>query len=418
MNTVARPNTMSIPRTIAWAMWTVGAFFYAYQYILRVMPSIIMNDIMQQFSIDVTTFGQFSGVYYIGYALMHVPLGILLDRYGPKSIMPICALITVIGLLPIIFADYWLYPLIGRFLIGMGSSAAILSTFKIIRISFKEEQFTRMLSFAVTIGLIGAIYGGGPVNYMCDTLGYKTVTEILCILGIVLAVGAYLLVPNIEVEASSGILTDIKEVFTSRQVLSVCFLAGLMVGPLEGFADVWGKEFLQKVYGFNSSIAASLPSTMFVGMCFGGPLLSLIASKTKSDLVTIFGAGIIMTISFALLLTGTLSATSISVLFTVVGICCAYQIIAIYKASTYVREGIVGLTTAVANMIIMIFGYFFHSAIGFILKLCNGFESALAYKYAISIIPITLCIGALGFMWIYRKETQGSNLIMNETLAG
>ena len=79
--------TGSTSRTIAWGAWMIASLFYAYQYILRVMPNIMLNDIMQQFDINTATFGQFSGVYYIGYSLMHLPIGIMLDRFGPKKII-------------------------------------------------------------------------------------------------------------------------------------------------------------------------------------------------------------------------------------------------------------------------------------------------------------------------------------------
>lgn len=399
-------NFVATSRTIAWAMWVIVSLFYAYQYILRVMPSVIMNDIMQQFDIDIAIFGQFSGIYYIGYALMHLPLGILLDRYGPKKIMPICILVTVIGLLPILFAKYWVYALIGRGLIGMGSSAAILSAFKIIRSTFSTENFTRALSFTVTIGLIGAIYGGGPMNYMCNALGYKTVTVILSCIGIALCIIAYAITPEIKSKQSDSILSDIKEVFSSKKVMAICLLAGLMVGPLEGFADVWGKGFLQRVYGFDGITAASLASTIFVGMCFGSPILSYIATKTKNDTLTILGAGILMSLSFIMLLLGNLNASFISIMFSIVGICCAYQIIAIFKTATYVREGIVGLTTAVANMIIIIFGYVFHSIIGLIINLCGGAFSESAFIYGIGIIPVALIIGSIGFLVIFWQENR------------
>jgi MFS family permease len=66
----------------------MGSIFYAYQFILRVMPNIMLDDIMQQFHIDAAVFGQYSGVYYIGYCLMHLPIGIMMDRYGTKNVMP------------------------------------------------------------------------------------------------------------------------------------------------------------------------------------------------------------------------------------------------------------------------------------------------------------------------------------------
>lgn len=388
---------MSTSRGVAWSVWFIAAIFYAYQYILRVMPNIMLSDIMTQFSIDAAIFGQFSGAYYIGYCLMHLPIGIMLDRFGPKKVMTGCILLTVVGLCPIIFAEHWAYPVIGRVLIGVGSSAAILSTFKIIRMMFSEKHFSRLLSFSVTIGLIGAIYGGVPVSYMCEVYGYQTVVKIFALLGLSFSALTYFLVPEIESNSNTTILSDIKTVFTNRKAMFVCGLAGLMVGPMEGFADAWGSEYLKQVYHFDSNKANYLTSMIYIGMCFA-PVLSRIAEKTQHYFGTIFGAGIIMLSAFILLLTGLLSVNTISIGLFIVGICCAYQILAIYKASTYVPEHVAGLTTAVANMIIMSFGYVFHSTIGLIIKIFDSSTEIISYSYGISIIPVTLGIGALGFL--------------------
>lgn len=389
-------------------VWFVASVFYAYQMMLRVMPSIMMNDILQQFQIDSTTFGQFSGVYYIGYTLMHLPVGIMLDRYGPKKVMPLCILITILGLLPLIFAEFWVYPLVGRFVTGMGSSAAILGTFKIIRLTFKEDKFTRMLSLSVTIGLIGAIYGGGPVHYMCNAFGYKQVVGIFIVMGVILSILTYYLVPNITQEHSTSVLSNIKEVFGTPKVIGICVFAGCMVGPMEGFADVWGAAFLKQVYSLESVVAASLPSLIFIGMGFG-PVLSFVAEKTKSYLGTIIASGIIMVGSFILLVSSKISPTTMSIMFLIIGFCCAYQILAIYKASTYVKEHVVGLTTAVANMIIMIFGYVFHSIIGWTINVMGGSSSSKAFIYGISVIPVIVSIGVLGFIIIVVYEYLGKN---------
>ncbi len=179
-----------------------------------------------------------------------------------------------------------------------------------------------------------------------------------------------------------------------------------MVGPLEGFADVWGTVFLKQVYGFDAALAASLPSMIFIGMCFGGPVLSLIADKVGSYLGTIIGAGIAMAIGFSLLLIGTLTSGALSLSFVIVGVCCAYQILAIYKASTYVREHVAGLTTAVANMIIMIFGYAFHTAIGEIVNAVGGPTAPQALVYGVTVIPIALCIGIAGFSGLFVQEKK------------
>ena len=402
----------SISRSSAWAVWMVASIFYAYQYILRVMPNIMLDDIMQQFGIGAATFGQFSGVYYIGYSLMHLPIGIMLDRFGPRKVMTGCTLLTAIGMLPLVFTSHWIGPVVGRALVGMGSSAAILGVFKVIRMAFSEERFPRMLSISVTIGLIGAIYGGAPVDYMRETMGYEAVIKIFALVGIALAAVTYYLVPETQVSSKSTVSSDVKEVLSNGKVIWACIFAGLMVGPLEGFADVWGTLFFKQVYGFDGIVAASLPSMMFVGMCFGSPILTMVAEKMGCYLRPVVGAGVVMAVSFFVLLFGYLTPGIISASFFVVGVCCAYQILAIYKVSTYVREDVAGLATALANMIIMTFGYLFHGAIGAIVNMTGGTASGTALVCGITVIPVALCIGTVGFSYLSMREgTSQQNLV-------
>jgi len=397
---------MKITRQMAWIMWMTASIFYAYQYIMRVMPNIMIEDIMQQYQMDPALFGQYSGIYYIGYVGMHLPIGIMLDRIGPKKVMTGCMLLIVAGLLPVLISDNWVYPIMGRLLIGMGSSAAILGVFKIIRMSFAEKIFSRMLGFSVTIGLLGAIYGGGPVAQMCEALGYKAVIEIFAGVGVVLAGLTYLIVPEVKPTNEKSILSDIKTVFTNRYLLVVCFLAGLLVGPMEGFADVWGAEFLRQEYGFDAVVTGYLTSLIYVGMCFGGPALGFITEKTGRYLDSIIGAGIVMLTVFIALIAGLLSTSAMTIGFVLVGISCFYQVLAIYKASTYVPENVAGLATAVANMIIMSFGYVFHTIIGLVIDVSVEAGVTKAFAYGISVIPITLGVGVIGFLILSYQEKK------------
>lgn len=395
---------MSVSRRAGWFIWLIASTFYAYQYVLRIMPSVMLTDITQQFHIDTALFGQFSGIYYVGYALMHLPIGIMLDKYGPRRVISLCILLTTIGTLPIVFSTNALYLILGRGLIGVGSSAAILGTFKIIRMAFQERLFPRMLSISVTIGLLGAIYGAGPVGYLCSVWSYKTVVCFFAGVGVLLSILTYCIVPDIKSTPANQILHNVKTVLTHPKVLLLCCFAGLMVGPLEGFSDIWGPQFLMIVYGLNKTTASYLPSFIFFGMCFGAPILSLIAEKTGRYYAVIIASGVFMFLIFSLLIAFSLSQILIILGFIGVGICCAYQILAIYKASTYVDEHLVGLTTAVANMVIMSFGYFFHSIIGLVIHAYASLSLPDAFKHGIAVIPFTLAIGSLGFVYLASKE--------------
>lgn len=401
---------MTKSKVVMWSAWLLASVFYAFQYIVRVMPSVMMPDLMQQFHVNAAVFGQFSGVYYIGYAFLHIPIGILLDRVGPRKVMTVATLFVIVGMLPMIFAQSWTYPIFGRFLIGVGSSASILGVFKIVRLCFSEAKFTRMLSFSVTIGLLGAIYGDGPVSYLSHLLGYVMVMKIVAVMGLLLAAMMYWVIPEVEQEKNVAIFATIQDVMRNKQVMITALCAGLMVGPLEGFADIWGPGFFQHVYGISNTLAASFTSLIFVGMCFGAPVLSYIGEKSKSILATIIGAGLCMLICFCLLLSAQLNEMMIMLALICIGIASAYQILAIYQASTYVKEQAVGLTTAITNMIIMSFGYFFHSTIGMVVSHFGGTASARAYELGVMVIPAAIALAIMGYAGLMRSSLKSRAL--------
>ncbi len=211
-----------------------------------------------------------------------------------------------------------------------------------------------------------------------------------------LALLTYVIVPEMASQHTTSVMTDIKTVLGNRRVVWMCVLAGLMVGPLEGFADVWGVAFLKTAYGLDAALASGLPSMIFIGMCFGSPVLNFVGEKL-GHIKTIIISAVMMMVVFVGLISNMMSVPIMSLSLVIVGICSAYQILAIYAASTFVDEGVAGLTTAVANMIIMLFGYAFHSVIGGVIKVLVGTTSAEAFTYGIAVIPAALTLSVLGF---------------------
>lgn len=392
----------------AWSMWAVASLFYAYQYVLRVLPNVIMSELLGHFNTNAMEFGQFAGLYYLGYTLMHIPLAIWLDRKNPKFIIPICILATVAGIVPLLVSDTIIAANIGRFIMGIGSSGAILGVFKVIRLGFPESHFNRMLGLSVTVGLVGALYGGLPIKTLLETTHWQTIVLYFCWIGGLLAILAYIAIPSKykPIISTHNMIDDIIQVLKNKNVLTVCICAGLMLGPLEGFADVWGAGFLQSVYQIAPAKAAGISSLMFLGMLFGAPGLTYMADRLKAHIKIIIGAALFMGTVFLVMLYGFGSPELLSVLFTAVGVACAYQIIAIYVASTYVRERHVSITTALANMIIMTFGYFFHSIIGAMMgsHQSGGNFSHEQYQYGLSVIPVCLFIASIGFMLQLKKR--------------
>ena len=183
--------------------WIFVSIFYAYQYTLRAIPNVIIDDFSTRFKTDEFEYSQFSGIYYIGYTLFHIPIGIMLDKLQPRAVLSICIALSAIGLLPLIYNDNYTLTLIGRLLTGTTSCAAILGLFKIIKLVFHDRLFSRMLGISVTIGIIGAIYGVGPIKFMIDKVGYDRTIERLALIGVILALLTYLFTPKVKIDDST-----------------------------------------------------------------------------------------------------------------------------------------------------------------------------------------------------------------------
>ncbi len=402
-----------LSKRTAWFMWLLISVFYAYQYILRILPNTMMHELISRFHVTLEDISQFSSLYYIGYAGAHIPLGLLLDRKGLKYLVPVCILLTTLGLLPLIFADKWAFPIMGNILIGIGSSAAALGTFKILRIGFPSNQFARMLGLTVSLGLLAAIYSDNIVHYIIHKFGSQNVITALGGIGVLLALCMLLLIPRQEVLPLklSAVLQDLKDVFGNTTVLCIALFSGLMVAPLEGFSDVWGPEFLRVMYTFDATTAKKISTSILFGMCFGTPLLTYFADKTQIYFRTMIVAAFVMCVGFIYILSGLGNATSLYVVFSIIGGMCGYQIIAIYKASTFVPDRLVGLATACTNMIIMAFGYLFHTIINLLVKsqwdgkIVNGepvyiFDTLIS---SLSVIPEALLVAGYGFILLSRS---------------
>ena len=109
---------------------------------------------------------------------------------------------------------------------------------------------------------------------------------------------------------------------------------------------------------------------------------------------------------FVIMISGLFNINNMAISFFILGICCSYQILAIYQASTYVPKNISGITAAIANMIIMSFGYIFHSSIGLIIKSFTLQGKYYSFLYGVCFVPIMLFLGTLGFYLLARNNKE------------
>jgi predicted MFS family arabinose efflux permease len=362
-------------KMIHFLLWLSITLFYCYQYILRTIPNIIMQDMMQKYAIGAGEFGSFAGIYYIGYIAVHIPVGILLTRFGAKKILPLFITLTALGAAPLVYSDNWHLVLLGRLCTGIGTSAAAVGALQIFRAVY-PEKFSTILGFTILCGLITAVYVTAPLDSIIRNIGFNNTVNLLLLLGVTIAIFTYILMPNMDSgDKKHSIWRDLKAVLMNPILIITSIAAGLMVGPIEGFADAWGSAFMVSIYKLDKSVADYFSLSIYTGMAIGCVILPYIADKTKMTMMVTIASALTMATCFFQLTSGAIDVEYLYYLCILIGIFSAYQVVIIAKITTFVSLELSGLAASVANMFIMGFGWFFHISIG------NSLESTWSGQF-------------------------------------
>jgi MFS family permease len=405
-------------------MWGFPLLFFTYQFILRLWPSLMMHSIMENLLIDASGFGFLAAVYYYGYSSMQIPVAILLDRFGARYTIFGCAILCGCASLLFTYTDNFYLACLSRFFVGVGSAVGFLGTSKVISEWFSKDHYARMIGLSFTFGLMGALYGGKPINLLIENHGGAVVAVVLACVSIGLGIVTYACLKSPGTESSSCKpesfkLAHFKTLFSSPFIWFLAIANLLMVGSLEGFADVWGVPYLMIAYGLAKGDAAELISFIFVGMLFGGPLLAFLSKRMGTYRVIVF-CGVGMAFSFLLLLSGFFySWYCLAALLFCIGILCCYQVIVFVVGSELVSPVLLSVTVAFINSINMLGGSFFHTTIGLIMDAswtglldAEGIRHYTIKSYEVSLLVIPLCafigaciVGGLGFKWHQKKPS-------------
>ena len=401
-------------------LWLLANLFFAFQFILRLSAGILREDIIQKFSIDAASFGTLAGYYYLGYSSTQIPLGIMLDRLSFRLVTSLSIATSAVGTMMFVTSNNWDLLLFGRFLIGAGSGVAFLAIAKIIKIHFNEKFHSMLIGLSFSFGLTGAVFGSTPMKLLFERFGYDHTFNILTLIGFALA-AMMLIFGKLETNenthnSASDTVKSVLKLVSNPTIILIGVSGGLMVGALEGFADVWAIPFFNQVFNMSATQSTTITSFIYIGMCFGGPILALSAILLRSANLMIFLTGLLTIAIFAILfyLPPLSFIMSAGLMFTL-GILCCYQVLVFTVVSNQVEASSAGLAIAITNCINTFFGYFFHTSIG------NAFQSSWDgsvsakgnalysidnFIYALAIIPICCFIGQFGFVFLTIKSRK------------
>ena len=159
---MAAENQTTASSLLARAALVLGFLFFGYGFLLRVSPSVMVEELMREFSVGAAVLGNLSAIYLYVYAGIQIPVGVLLDRFGPRRLMSAAALVAGAGAWLFASAGDLGTAYAGRFLIGLGCAFSWPGMLAIIY-QWYPQRFALLAGLGQSVGMLGAVFGQAPL---------------------------------------------------------------------------------------------------------------------------------------------------------------------------------------------------------------------------------------------------------------
>jgi len=399
---------------------TIGALFYCYEFILRIVPGVLQNELIAAFgNISASAFGQMAALYYIAYSPMQLPVGMLMDRFGPRCLLTLACLCCTLGSYLFSCSTSLVIASLGRFLVGFGSAFAFVGVLTSAVNWLPPRFFSLVAGLMTTLGMFGLIYGEIKITELVSTLNLQSVLMLLVSIGLILTVFIFLIVRD-GPEASSAKHQTMREfgknvmhVLLSRQVWLIGFVGACLYTSLSVFGELWGKSYLEYAHHLTKTDAATCISMLFLGWAVGAPLSGYLSDHTGRRIMPLFIGGFLSLVCICIILYyPTLSFRTLNLLVFLYGLFSAVEIIVFVMGKESSTASLTGTVFAAVNMMVALIGALFQPLVGVLLDLFGENQiidgvriyTMHDYQIALSIIPISLVMMILSIYFL--KESR------------
>jgi len=268
------------------------AFGYFMSYLFRVVNAVTGPHLSKELSLDSGQLGLLTSVYFLTFAASQLPLGILLDRYGPRRVEALFLLFAAAGAATFASASGVGGLIVGRALIGFGVSACLMGAFKAYSEWFPAQRLPLVNGIHLSVGGLGALAGGVPVEWAINTGGWRPMFLVLAAASFAASVAILFVVPKLGEKRKVGSFAEqfagIKSIITSPAFYRVAPLCVASQSSAMALQTLWAGPWLQEVGQMSSQQAATTMSIMAAFLTAGflglGSLPGLISRYGYSTL--------------------------------------------------------------------------------------------------------------------------------------
>lgn len=391
---------------------------YYMSYLFRTVNAIISPQLVADVGLTPGDLGLMTSAYFFTFALVQLPLGIILDRYGPRKVQAALLIVAAMGASLFAFGNDAITLAIGRGLIGIGVSGCLMAALKANVLWFPKEKIPLVNGIIFAFGTFGALSTTVPLEILIQTVDWRTVFWWLSGISVVSAVLIYTLVPEkthtarVAVAGQSAFsaqVSDLKQVYGSAFFWRLSFMVFLHNGVFLSYQALWAAPWLRDVAGLDRSGVAEAMLMFNVGMFAGVLSIGLLAERLQRlGIPTVVPAvvGIVVSIVIQMMFASAWTAYP-AILCLVWGYFGSSSTLAYAVLNQHFPQNLTGRVNTAQNMLTFIAAFAVQWVAGVIIGSYaapkEGFYSADGHQAALIVFICIEIAGLTYFLWPRRR---------------
>jgi MFS family permease len=409
MSTSTHSGPALAPRAVIALVGVLAAIYMVSQF-LRSSVAVIAPDLAAELELSAVEIGVLSSVFFFVFAAMQVPLGIAIDRFGPRTCLLACAGIAVLGEILFALATSPASLIAARALLGVGTCASFMAPLAIYARRFPPERFATLTGLQLGIGSIGGLFATAPLAFAAATIGWRGSFLVLAAITAAIALMVALVVTD-EPPGSGAArpretlaegFAGLVAVFRIPSVWPLLLINLASYATYALVVGLWGGPYLAHVYGYGLTARGDvlfLAAVMqIVGSLAWGPADRLFGSH---KVPVILGGGLSAAALGGLALVGVLGPTLLIVWFCLFGFVCAFTPVMIAHGKSLFPPHLVGRGITMMNMATMGGVFIAQSVSGAVIQLfpsSDGVYPLTAYQVVFGLQAAFLAVALVVYL--------------------
>ncbi len=269
---------------------------YHLSYVFRTINALIVDQLSGEIGLGPAELGLLTSMYFLVMAAVQLPVGALIDHYGPRRVQAFLLPITSVGAIAFATADSMSGLLLGRLLIGTGVATALMAGLKAVLLWFPQQQIGVANGLLVMAGSLGAVMATVPIQALIGTVGWRNVFLLLAILTACAAAAIFAVVPERETAARPGATIapiGLRTIFADARFWRLAPMSATCIGTSWAIQGLWATPWLTDVEGYAHGTVVRHLVVMAVALCISAIALGVAADRLRRRGIpteTLFGA--------------------------------------------------------------------------------------------------------------------------------